>query len=69
MTVTGYEQLGATDDKEVFNATIRASEIAAPAEGDYLVFSGETTRRVIGNVKSHPNGDFVLRAWSRVERT
>jgi hypothetical protein len=69
VTVIGYEQLGATDDKEVFNATLRASEIAAPAEGDWFIFSGETARRYIANVKSQPNGDFTLRGWSRVERT
>lgn len=69
VTVTGYEQLGATDDKEVFNATIRESEVAAPAEGDYFVFSGETTRRILANIRTQPDGSFTLRGWSRVERT
>ena len=69
VTVMGYEQLGATDDKEIFNATLRASEVAVPVEGDYFVFSGETARRNIANIKSQPNGDFTLRGWSRVERT
>lgn len=69
VTVIGYEQLGATDDKEVFNATLRASEVSAPAEGDWFIFAGETARRYIANVKSQPNGDFTLRGWSRVERT
>lgn len=69
VTVTGYEQLGATDDKEVFNATIRASEVSNPVEGDWFIFSGETSRRYLANVKSQPNGDFTLRGWSRTART
>lgn len=68
VTVIGYEQLGATDDKEVWNATIRASE-ATPVEGDYFIFTGETARRNVANVKSQPNGDYTLRGWSRIERT
>ena len=69
VTLTGYEQLGATDDKEIFSATIRASEVAAPAEGDYFVFSGETTRRVLANIRTQPDGSFTLRGWSRTEKT
>lgn len=69
VTITGYEQLGATDDKEVFNATLRASEVASPVEGDYFVFSGETTRRYLSNIRTQPDGSFTLRGWSRVPRT
>ena len=69
VTITGYEQLGATDDKEIFNATLRASEIAAPVEGDYFVFTGETARRNLANIRTQPDGSFTLRGWSRVERT
>lgn len=69
VTITGYEQIGATDDKEVFNATLRAAEIAAPVEGDYFVFSGETTRRILSNIRTQPDGSFTLRGWSRVVRT
>lgn len=69
ITIIGFEQLGATDDVQIFNAALRASEVAAPAEGDWFVFSGETTRQYIVNIKSQPNGDFLLRGRSRLERT
>lgn len=69
VTVTFYEQIGATDDIQVLNLTIRASDVAAPAEGDYLNLDGETTNLVVVNVKEQPNGDFVLRCRSRITNT
>lgn len=69
ITIPMYEQLGATDHIETYNLTIRASEIAAPVEGDWIIMGGETARRVIVNIKSHPNGDFVVRARTLIART
>jgi hypothetical protein len=69
ITLPVYEQLGATDDMQTFNLTLRASQVAAPVEGDWIVLDGSTEELVIVNVKSHPNGDFVLRCRNRVART
>lgn len=68
VTVTFYEQIGATDDIQVLNLNIRASDVAEPVEGDYLVLDGESTNLVVVNVKEQPNGDFVLRCRSRIPR-
>lgn len=68
VTVTFYEQIGATDDIQVLNLTIRASEVTEPQEGDYLVLTGGSTNLVIVNVKEQPNGDWVLRCRSRIPR-
>jgi len=69
VTLPVFEQLGATDDIETWNFTLRASEVSDPVEGDWVILTGETARLVIVNIKSHPNGDFVLRARTRIERT
>lgn len=69
ITLPVYEQLGATDHVQTFNLTLRASEVAAPVEGDWIVLSGSTEELVIVNIKSHPNGDFVLRCRNQIART
>lgn len=68
VTVTFYEQIGATDSVQVLNLTLRASDVAAPAEGDYLILDGETTQLVIVNIKELPNGDWVLRCRSQLTK-